>query len=209
MQKNTILIGLTGILIGILLAWLFIPTAATWMSSGGRMMARNADPSNGSITGSMDAHFIEQMIPHHEDAVLMAELALEKAQHPEIRQLSQDIQRTQRDEITRMQTWYRTWFGKEVPDLFAPMGHGMGSGAMHMGMMGDSTDLEALKTAAEFDRTFIEAMIPHHQMAVMMAQMLQRTSRRAELRELAQAIIEAQTREITSMRDWYRQWYGQ
>ena len=202
MKKETLLSGLIGVFIGILLVPLFMPM---W---NGMMGYRNSMMGGNQMSASMDAHFIEQMIPHHEDAITMAKIALEKSTHSEIKQLAQDIQRTQSEEIEKMQDWYQDWYGKDVPDIFAGTGHGMGSGMMHMGMMGDFTDMEQLKTATDFDKAFIEEMIPHHQMAVMMAQMLQRTTNRSEMKQLAEDIIEAQTREINSMREWYRQWYG-
>ena len=189
--------GVIGVLIGVILTPVFAPTWSGMMGYGNSMM------------GSIDSHFIEQMIPHHDDAITMAEIALEKAKHQEIKQLAQDIQRTQSEEIDQMRSWYKNWYGKDVPDVFSGTGHGMGSGMMHMGMMGDATDIEKLKTASDFDKAFIEEMIPHHQMAVMMAQMLEGTTNRPEMKQLAKNIIDAQTREINSMRNWYRQWYGQ
>lgn len=87
------------------------------------------------------------------------------------------------------------------------MGGGMGGGMMNMGMMGDSTDIETLKTAKPFDKEFIEQMIPHHQMAIMMATMLLRGTNRQEMKTLGQNIIDAQSREIEEMRSWYRSWY--
>lgn len=196
-MNNQILVsGLAGVLVGIVLTIIFAPM---W---GGIMGPKN-------VMGSIDSHFIEQMIPHHDDAITMASLALQKAQHQEIKQLAEDINRTQSQEIQTMKDWYKEWYGKEVPDAFLHLGHGMGSGMMHMGMMGDSTDIDELKTAPDFDKAFIEEMIPHHQMAVMMAQMLLQSTIRPEMKQLAKDIIEAQTREINSMREWYRQWYGQ
>ena len=56
----------------------------------------------------------------------------------------------------------------------------MGGGMMGGGMMGGVTDLEALEAAPVFDREFIEQMIPHHQMGVMMAQMVSGASGRPE-----------------------------
>lgn len=202
MNQENLVYGLVGILVGIILAVLFVPAWGGMMGYRSMMGIGN----NNMVAGSMDAHFIEQMIPHHEDAITMAGLALQKAQHPEIKQLAQDINRTQGEEIQKMKDWYKAWYGKDVPDLFASAGHGMGSGRMHMGMMGDATDMERLKIAADFDKAFIEEMIPHHQMAVMMAQMLERTTNRSEMKQLAKDIIEAQTREINAMRDWYREW---
>ena len=174
-------------------------------SWGGMMGPRSA--MMGNTMPGIDSHFIEQMIPHHEDAILMADLALEKSKRSEIKKLADDIQRSQSAEIEQMKTWHKNWFGKEVSDVFSGMGHGGNSGMIHMGMMGNTSDLESLKSATDFDKAFIEEMIPHHQMAVMMAQMLENSTGRPEMKELARNIIEAQTREINEMRGWYRAWY--
>ncbi len=209
MNKNALPWGIGGIAIGILLMLLVAPQ---W---GGMMGYRNSMMGSGNTTlvnhmaGSIDSHFIEQMIPHHADAIAMATIALDKAQHPEIKQLAQDIKRSQTEEIQKMKTWYKTWYSKDVPSGLSDTGRGMGVGMMQGGMMGDATDMDKLKTSSTFDKSFIEEMIPHHQTAVMMAQMLQSSTDRPEMKQLATDIIDAQTKEINQMRGWYRQWYGQ
>ncbi len=209
MSKETLVSGLVGVLIGIIFTWLFLPWWGGMMGYPNSMMESNNISGGNQMMGAVDPHFIEQMIPHHEDAILMADIALEKSKRQEIKRLAQDIKRTQSEEIEQMRVWYKNWYGKDVPDVFSETGHGMGSGMMHMGMMGDATDIEQLKTTSDFDKDFIEEMIPHHQTAVMMAQMLEGTTNRPEMKQLARNIIDAQTREIDSMRSWYRQWYGQ
>ncbi len=154
---------------------------------------------SGMGRGQIDAHFIEQMIPHHEDAIAMANIALTRAEHPEIRILAREIIKAQSDEIGQMKRWYKAWFGDG-------MGHGMGM--MRGAMMGGMTDIATLKSAKPFDKEFIGQMIPHHQMAVMMAQMLARSTSRPEMKQLAENIISAQTKEINQMREWHRIWYG-
>src|SRR4030042_6317763 len=62
-----------------------------------------------------DRMFIEQMIPHHQDAIDMSNLALAKADHPDIRQLAEKIIRDQSQEISRMRAWARAWYGIDVP----------------------------------------------------------------------------------------------
>src|SRR3989338_4261291 len=206
MNNNGVLTGLVGFILGIVVAMFVFPSwgmtsgsmrgMMNWRYGGGNMMSSN-------MMGDVDQHFIEQMIPHHEDAITMAEIALEKSQRPEIRNLAQDIIRTQSEEIKQMKQWHKDWFGSEVSLIPRAMAHGM----MNMGMMGDSTDIDRLENAAPFDKAFIEEMIPHHQMAVMMAQMLERTTGRSEMKKLAQDIISAQTAEINQMRQWYQDWY--
>jgi uncharacterized protein (DUF305 family) len=150
-----------------------------------------------SVGGGMDAMFIERMIPHHDDAIAMADLALERSERPEIRELAEDIRRTQTAENAQMRAWYREWYSGDVPEV--------GGG---MGMMDQMTDLGALDRASDFDREFLEQMIPHHQMAVMMATMAGSAGGRPELRGLTDSIVRGQSREIELMESWYRDWYG-
>lgn len=148
-------------------------------------------------SGGMDEMFIEQMTPHHDAAIAMAELALERSERPEIRQLAEDIRRSQTAENAQMRDWYGEWYGG-APDI----GGGMGMGMREM------TDLRALESALDFDKEFIEQMIPHHEMAVMMTSMVGNAGGRQELRELADSMRRAQSREIELMRGWYEDWYG-
>lgn len=158
---------------------------------------------DGSLMGAnIDQHFIVQMIPHHDGAIEMARLALEKSKRPEMLSLAQGIIEAQEREITDMKSWYQSWYGSTPPE--GGMGHG---GMMHMdGMTGD---MEVLRAASEadFDRLFIQQMIPHHEMAVMMADMLQAGTARTEMKTLADQIITSQSREIDMMRSWLEAWY--
>jgi uncharacterized protein (DUF305 family) len=156
----------------------------------------------GQHGADVEAHFIREMIPHHEDAVAMAELALRQAEHPEITQLAGAIKETQTREIEQMRTWYRQWYGAEVPpSMMASLPMGMG-----MGMAG--TDPAALDGATPFDKAFIESMLPHHRMAVMMSTMALSGAQRPELRALLEQIVAGQSAEIELMLGWYREWYG-
>jgi uncharacterized protein (DUF305 family) len=154
------------------------------------------------MRGGTDAMFIEQMIPHHDDAIAMAKSALARAEHPEIKQLAEDVIKTQSAEIDQMREFYRDWFDADVPDF------GGASGMMGGGMMGGDVDIEDLEAAEQFDKAFIEAMVPHHQMGIMMSRMAGNASNRSELRDLTDAIIEGQSAEIRKMLEWYEEWYG-
>jgi len=212
MNKDQITFGIIGLFVGIVIASLFARTAVNGQNYGMmRMMGMRGNMMAGSnqngMMGNIDRHFIEQMIPHHDDAITMANIALTKAEHQEIKSLSQNIIKAQTEENNKMKQWYKDWFGTEVPDAFAGTGHSMGSGMMHGGMMGNTGDISSLENAKPFDKEFIEQMIPHHQMAVMMAQMLKNSTNRPEMKQLADDIIKAQSSEIEQMRSWYQEWY--
>jgi uncharacterized protein (DUF305 family) len=163
------------------------------MGSGG--MARQMVMEDGKYS---DKAFIDAMVPHHQGAVEMARAALENAEHEEIKQLSRNIISTQRDEIEELKAIKEQEFGtSEVP---------MDMSAQEMQMMG-MTDPDALANREPFDKAFIDAMIPHHQSAIEMAQVAYRQSNNPEIKTLAEGIVEAQTQEITQMKGWRQQWY--
>lgn len=197
---SLILTGLLGVTVLAVIAGIGLVADAPRTASGGSSRSGGA-----SEAGVADAMFIEQMVPHHQDAIDMAKLARTRAQRREIRELAAQIERSQTAENQQMREWYEQWFDEEVPDAG---GRGMGRGGMGGGMMGSITDLERLRDAEDFDREFIEQMVPHHRMALMMAGMARRSARNEDLRELADTMIEDQSREIDDMERWYREWYG-
>lgn len=215
MLKEPILFGTIGFILGALIMMAITSNAVnnqntTMMGMMGLRpgLGQNLNQGSNANASVMDAHFIEQMIPHHEDAITMANLALEKSNRSEIRELAHNIIDSQSKEIGQMKEWYKEWFGRELPEGDEVMNvHGMMQGTrMHMGMMGSEADMKRLENASDFDKVFIEEMIPHHQMAVMMASMLKNGTAKPEMRQLADDIISAQTKEIDQMRDWYKNW---
>src|SRR3990167_7759441 len=198
MKQAAILYGVIGLLAGVLITVIVTGNVINSNNPGVmRMMG---------LRQGLDKHFIEQMIPHHEGAIEMAKLAQERSRNPEILTLAEAIIQSQSQEINQMQVWYKSWYGVEVP-VDSNAGMGMGRGMMHGGMMGGKTaDIESLKNAANFDEAFLQEMIPHHQMAVMMAQMLLSGTNRPEMKQLGQDIIDAQEAEIEQMRSLLVEW---
>jgi len=178
---------------------------SAWAADGGCGGAFRPGEGEGMGGTTAERAFLEQMVPHHADAVAMAELALVRAEHPELRELAETIVRDQTREIEQMDAWYRSWFGVELP----PEADGApipGRWGRVMGMRGH-VDLDVLEAAPVFDREFIEQMVPHHQMGVMMARMVLSRTEHPGLEALARSIIATQSGEIEQMTDWYRQWY--
>lgn len=191
-------------MIGLLLATLFTSTIFPYRNGGFGMMGWKNNSATSQVASNIDKHFIEQMIPHHEGAIAMANLALEKAKRPEIKTLAQAIVSAQESENQEMKSWYKDWFGKDVPQGNTIIGGMMSQGGMHMG---SSQDIDELRNSSDFDKEFIEQMIPHHQMAIMMARMLESGTVRPEMQQLAKNIINSQAKEIQQMQGWYSVWY--
>lgn len=216
MNKATYIYGLTGFLTSSAIAGLLIAGKIQAQSPGPGQDLHHpsqATPSpNRMMTTQIDQHFIQMMIPHHEEAIRMADLALSRAKRPEVKKLAIAIKTDQSREIQEMRTWYKRWYGTDVPAAtmagMGMMGTGQGVGmSMLQDRMGMEMDEAALKQASDFDQEFIRQMIPHHRMAVMMAQMVLNSATHPEVRSLAQSIIKTQLAEINQMQQWYQTWY--
>ncbi|MBT9255237.1 DUF305 domain-containing protein [Phycicoccus sp. MAQZ13P-2] len=153
--------------------------------------ATSADPSAGH--DQADVMFSMMMVPHHEQALEMAELVPSRSDDPALRDLAQRIEQEQQPEIDRMRGWLDSW-GAGSTSGTGSMGHSM------TGMMseGDMAELASLKGAA-FDRRWLTMMVEHHEGAIEMAQDVLRAGRHEGTRELAAAVIETQQREIDEM----------
>jgi uncharacterized protein (DUF305 family) len=164
----------------------------------------------GTADENFDLRFIDGMIPHHEGAVAMAQEALQKSNRPEIKQLAQEIIDAQEQEISELKEWRTAWYpnaGDEPMMYSAEMGHMMPMTEEMRSSMMMNGDLGAADD--QFDLRFINAMIPHHQGAIDMAQQALQKSNRSEIKELAQNIIDSQQKEIDQMEQWRKDWYGQ
>ncbi len=155
---------------------------------------------------AQDVSFAQDMIPHHEQAVEMSDMALAQSTSPKVTDLATRIKAAQGPEIQMMKGWLSTW-GEPVKASsggMAGMDHGGGGGAMDMdmgmGMMSDAkmTELRAA-TGAEFDKLFLTGMVEHHEGAVAMARTELDKGKYEPAKELAQAIIDSQEKEITEM----------
>jgi uncharacterized protein (DUF305 family) len=166
------------------------------MNMGSSGMARQMVMENGEYS---DERFIDAMVPHHQGAIAMAEVALENAEHEEIIQLSQNIISSQQAEIEQLKSIKQEEFGtSNVP---------MEMSQEQMRSMGMMMDPQELANKEPFDKAFIDAMIPHHQSAIEMSRVALEKSENPQIRELAENIVSAQQREIEQMTRWRQQWY--
>lgn len=165
-------------------------TSGSMMSGSGN---NSASMSDGTSTGAKgDVEFAQMMIPHHEQAVEMADLALQNdSASADVKALATQIKAAQDPEIKQMTVWLSQWGAAESS---GPMGHGSGG-------MQDDQDMTALKDAsgADFDRMWLTMMIAHHQGAVTMAQDVLATTAHAGVKEMANAIVKGQQSEIAAM----------
>lgn len=166
----------------------------------------NRTPSDDSA----DAGFARDMTDHHAQAVEMALIAWQRSEDPEIQQIAYDITTTQQAQIGMMQGWLTEW-GLSLARSDAPMawagdameGHDMGEIEQPGDMPGmvSREQIDQLRTLdpAEMDQEFLRLMIEHHEGGVMMAEAGAELVEEDVLSNLANAIVTAQTFEITAM----------
>lgn len=156
-----------------------------------------SDPVNPSASGaprSADVMFARMMIPHHQQAVEMADIALSKTSaSSKVQGLATAVKSAQEPEMTTLTGWLTSW-GAKAADPTAGMNHGTG--------MMTTAEMSKLKAAegTEFDRLWLTLMISHHEGAVTMARQVLTTTTDQQVKKLANDIVTAQQDEITTMR---------
>ncbi|MCU0535829.1 MAG: DUF305 domain-containing protein [Hydrococcus sp. Prado102] len=171
-------------------------------------MEHNMEMDLGPIDTDYDLRFIDAMILHHQGAVVMAKEVQQKSTRPEMKQLADEIIEAQEKEIAQMQLWRKTWYpkaGEQPMAWHSQMGHTIAMSPEQMKAM--RMDMDLGQANAEFDLRFLNAMIPHHEGALKMAQDVLSKSKRPEIMQLAENIISSQQKEIDQMKQWRQAWY--
>lgn len=145
-------------------------------------------------TGNNDVDFAQMMLVHHQGAVKMAELQIDKGGSEPLKEFSRNVVKTQMAEIDSFKrilavtspvlSGKESEFQKEMMKSMQPM---MGS-HNHQ--------------SKDIDTDFVELMIPHHQGAVDMAKAYLKFGTNVELKKISQSIIQTQSKEI----DWLNEW---
>lgn len=153
--------------------------------------------TSGAVHNDADVAFAQGMIPHHRQAVEMAQMAAARAESDAVLDLAARIEAAQAPEIEELTGWLESW-GEQVPtgsDMGMP-----GHGDSGMGMMSPD-DMNALEGAmgADFDQMFLEMMIVHHEGAIEMAETQIADGEYPDAIALAQRIVDAQQGEIDEM----------
>lgn len=116
--------------------------------------------------GMNEIMFAQGMIPHHQQAIEMSTMALKSGASPEVKKLAQGIISAQVKEISQLKYWLTATKSSMTMD------HDMGMGGMLS--KNELTTLKKLR-GAKFDTAFLKAMIAHHEGALEMVSMLDRT----------------------------------
>jgi len=191
-KKTGILLTIIGVLIGAL----FLIGAKEIFDREGnhrtnKMGGMHHSSSGGDITGS-DAMFLQMMIPHHEQAIVMSDLALKISKTPQILDLAKQIKAAQNPEIMQMKNWLADSGFSEDP------GHSMdGMGGM---LSGEDLEILAKSSGKTFEKLFLSGMIEHHQGAIQMVNMIS-ISANSEIKKFGESIVKTQSAEIEMMNE--------
>lgn len=156
--------------------------------------SRSQRPRGWMHGSAVDTEFayLTEMVAHHGEAVAAAR-ALQRSSRPEMRAFGRSIVTSQSAQIEQMNGWLAEWYpGRSTENDYQPM----------------MRDLSGL-SRDELDRAFLQDMIPHHMMAVMMSQqlMMRGVADHDQVNVLAQSIRDEQHAEILEMRRWLGAWF--
>lgn len=161
-------------------------------------------PSSGAAAGDQaDAQFIEMMIPHHYQAIIMSQLAPDRSTDDQVRNLADRIKVEQGAEIKSMQGWQ----GRQGLSVTDPQKayQEMLQDPEHLKEMGMATaeQIEDLRAARgnDFDVLFLQLMIPHHQAAIDMSVDIVGTTQDEYVYQTAMDIIDSQSTQVDIMQD--------
>lgn len=196
-QKIMLIVGSIVIVVIVILSAFLVFPRDTQRVGPGMMGPGGMGPGmmkSMSVSVNSEYEFLVHMIPHHEEAVMSAEVLKENTEREEMKRFAEDIIRTQSEEVEQMTAWLEAWYPEKEHDInYQPM----------------MRDYKNLRGDA-LDRAFLEDMIPHHMEAVMMSQQLlfRGLAEHEEVASLARNIRNTQRNEIRMMRNWMVQWSG-
>ena len=170
---------------------------ATFVVVGCSAGSTESLPDQQAAWNEADVEFVTGMIPHHEQALEMADLIAGKSVSSDVVMLADEIRAAQGPEIAVMQGYLAQWGTKADPHA----GHGGGDADSGHGMM-TQEDLSALAAATgpAFEQMWLSMMIAHHEGAVTMAREVLAAGKEPQVQALAEAVIAGQTAEIAHMR---------
>jgi uncharacterized protein (DUF305 family) len=186
-KKTGALLAVIALLVAALVGVTLRDDDQMMMNGGGH---NHGAQSSGNYTGA-DIMFLQMMIPHHQQAIDISNLALKSSKSPELLALAKVIARDQAAEIVQMKAWLKDAGASE------DMGHSMHD----MGGMLSDEELSALSaaTGTTFDKLWLEGMTGHHDGAIHMVQMIEDASN-MEIKAFGAKVITDQSAQIAQMK---------
>lgn len=134
-----------------------------------------------------DKTFIENMIPHHQEAIDISLTLLKKTKDTDLIAFANNVVTDQNNEISEMKSWYKQWYNEDynINTKYVPMMDGMDG-----------------KAGTDLDKEYVSGMIKHHRGAVLMSKKVFSLSQKSEVRTMANNIVNNQNNEIAALEDW-------
>lgn len=144
------------------------------------------------ITGNNDADFAKMMIEHHDGAVEMSELLLEKGKNEELKNFARKVIEAQNKEVQLMKKFEdRKEASPDSKEFVQELNRSMAA------MMDKNIQIHN-----NIDKDYAQQMIPHHQSAVDMAKVYLKYGKKKELLQLCKDIVKTQNTEIAELKEW-------
>lgn len=179
-----------------------VATVLTLALGGAAQASEQTDPMvqklNTVEASQFDGLFLQSMIAHHQGGIMMANIALKKAVHPELKRFASEMIAKQKKEIGEMSAWLKEW-SQTVPE------DSVQSEASRKKMRQDMEQLEML-SGSDFDLPFAKMMAKHHQSAIEMAKLVEQKAQKSQLKQFAKKLIADQNMEVTQLQKWQKEW---
>ncbi len=176
--------------------WMLVLAACLTMVG---VVVAQSSPQQPMMPGQMmtvqsEFDYLAQMIPHHEEAVLTAKQIVAGSRRKAMRSFATKIILVQTNEINQMRAWLIQWYPNRISKYF------------YKPMMRDLSRL----SGDTLDQVFLEDMIMHHRMAVMMSQHLLNfgNAPHSDVNDFAKTVRDTQREEIRTMQKWLSSWFG-
>ena len=154
------------------------------------------DMSKASQTGDPSIDFLNEMIPHHEAAVSMAENILKYGNNDQVKNLAETILRGQLDGIAKMEELRNRMQANPQVNKQAEAAYLQTYKKIYNSMV---SNMENAKPTGNINRDFLIEMIPHHEGGIQMGKTILRYTQNRELRTIVQNLITTQQKQVTDM----------
>lgn len=147
-------------------------------------------------SGMGDQEFLTSLIIHHNGAIAMAKVALSTSARAEIIKFANEIIAMESSNVEQAYIWRRDWFGENTyifPD----------KSDKKISMIKDLGDKDD-----KFDLRFLDAMIAHHEGAIAMLSDILVPTTKNEIHNMASSGITALSKDVATMKEWKKEWYG-
>lgn len=170
-------------------------TASIALATSGLLSAQTGP----AASAKFEQNFLQSFPQHHQEAIDMAQLCVEKAQHPELKQLCQHMISSQTEEKQQMNQWFQSWYGGKGD---APISTEAKMKAQHETMMAKLH----MSSGESFDHTMLVDMGEHHRMGIAETQTCILHAGHPELKALCGKMKGEQQKDLTQMNTWVKEW---